>query len=127
VTSTPGGSRRIFISDIHMGDERSMKPVAPHSYSYGWLQKNITKLPNFLYDQLHAQDVGQVVILGDLFDQWVIPTDFDPLPRLDDICNNPANQGIIDNLKESARSSRLSLCTGKPFTFFCKGERLSRL
>jgi hypothetical protein len=44
---------------------------------------------------LHAQDVGQVVILRDLFDQWVILTDLDPLPRLDDICNNPSNQSII--------------------------------
>jgi UDP-2,3-diacylglucosamine pyrophosphatase LpxH len=75
-----------------------------------------------LHDQLHAQDVGQVVILGDLFDQWVIPTDLDPLPRLDDICNNPANQSIIDNLKELARSSRLSYVPGNHSPFSAKGR-----
>lgn len=112
MTSTPGGNRRIFISDIHMGDERSVGVSSGHPYPYGWLQKNITKLTNFLHDQLDAQDVGQVVILGDLFDQWVIPADLDPLPRLDEICNNPANKGIIDNLKKLAGSSKLSYVPG---------------
>jgi predicted phosphodiesterase len=122
VTSTPGGSKRIFISDIHMGDERSMKRVGPHSYPYGWLQKNITKLTNFLHDQLHAQEVGQVVILGDLFDQWVIPTDLEPLPRLDAIVNNPANKGIIDNLKELAISSKLSYVPGNHDMSACPND-----
>jgi UDP-2,3-diacylglucosamine pyrophosphatase LpxH len=122
MTSTPGGNKRIFISDIHMGDERSMKPVSPHLHSYGWLQKNIIKLTNFLHDQLHAQDVGQVVILGDLFDQWVIPTDLDPLPILDGIVNNPDNKGIIDNLKGLAHSSKLSYVPGNHDMSVCSKD-----
>lgn len=112
MTSTPSANKRVFISDIHMGDQRSMAAFPPHSHPYGWLRKNIPNLTNFLSEKLQAQDVGQVVILGDLFDQWVIPTDLDPLPRLDDICNNPANKGIIDNLKELAHSSMLSYVPG---------------
>jgi len=112
MTSAPSPDKRIFINDIHMGDERSMKPSPQHSYPYGWLNRNIIKLTNFLRNQLDAQDVGQVVILGDLFDQWVIPTDFDPLERLDSICSNPANKGIINNLKALAGRSKLSYVPG---------------
>ena len=109
---TQRANKRIFISDIHMGDVRSMNRNARPLYPFGWLRDNIGKLTNFLHDQLYDEDVGQVVILGDLFDQWVIPTDFDPLPRLDGICNNLANEGIINNFKGLAADSRLFYVPG---------------
>ena len=84
MTSTSGGNKRIFISDIHMGDDRSMKTSVQHPYPYGWLRNNITTLTNFLNDKLQDQDVGQLVVLGDLFDQWVIPADLDPVSKTRD-------------------------------------------
>jgi predicted phosphodiesterase len=122
LTSTPSANKRIFISDIHMGDERSMKPSPQHPHPYGWLRKNIISLTKFLSETLQAQDVGQVVILGDLFDQWVIPTDSDPLARIDGICSNPANQGIIDNLKRLAASSKLSYVPGNHDMSACQKD-----
>ena len=110
--SPSGANKRIFISDIHMGDDRSMKTSVQHPYPYGWLQKNITILTNFLNKKLQAQDVSQLVILGDVFDQWVIPADLDPLPNIETICSNPANKGILDNLKEFALRSKLSIVPG---------------
>jgi predicted phosphodiesterase len=109
MSPTAGGKKQIFISDIHMGDERSMKP-SPHPY--GWLIKNIAKLTNFLSEQLKDPDVGQVVILGDLFDRWVIPADLPPLEAFDSICSNSDNSGIIDNLKALAKSGKLSYVPG---------------
>ena len=111
MTSTLAGNKRIFISDIHMGDQRSMTGHFP----YGWLRENIRPLNDFLTglsDQIEAEDVGQVVILGDLFDQWVIPTDLDPLPGLKDICDNPANEGMIHNLQKLANSRKLTYVPG---------------
>jgi UDP-2,3-diacylglucosamine pyrophosphatase LpxH len=122
VTLAPGANKRIFISDIHMGDQRSTQGSPPHSHPYGWLQSHITSLAKFLTEKLNAQDVGRVVILGDLFDQWVIPTDLDPIPRLDDICNNPANEHIIDNLKALAESSKLSYVPGNHDMGACPGD-----
>jgi len=66
MTSTVRGNKQIFISDIHMGNDRSMNPSAQHPHPYSGLQKNITNLTNFLREKLQAQDVSQVVILGDL-------------------------------------------------------------
>ncbi len=72
----------------------------PHPYC--WFKKNIPLLGDFLAEQLNAPDVKEVVILGDLFDMWVIPVDYDPLTSFDDICANPANADVIDNLRKLA-------------------------
>ena len=95
LTLTANPNKQIFISDIHMGDDRSMDSLHP----YGWLQKNITNLTKFLSDSCWPKISAELVILGDLFDQWVIPTDLDPLAGFENIYNNPFNKGIIDNLK----------------------------
>jgi UDP-2,3-diacylglucosamine pyrophosphatase LpxH len=103
-----GGMRKIFISDIHLGDERSLAPPHP----YGWIESNISNLANFLEEQLNAPDVAEVVILGDLFDTWVIPTNLDPLNSYDAICRNPWNSDVIDALKKLATKGILSYVPG---------------
>ena len=71
-------TKRIFISDIHMSDQKSMSGINP----YCWFRKNIDTLAKFLDEQLAAPDVKEVVILGDLFDQWVIPVNASPINSL---------------------------------------------
>jgi len=105
---TNAGTKRIFISDIHMGDERSQAGPNP----YGWFRKNIPHLANFLNEQLNAQEVAEVVILGDLFDEWVIPTEQDPLTSFQDICNNPSNSPVIDDLRQLAARGILTYVPG---------------
>jgi UDP-2,3-diacylglucosamine pyrophosphatase LpxH len=61
----------IIISDIHMGDLRSI------TGGYGWFIKNIEKLVNFLNLVRHMPNVSELVIAGDLFDEWVTPMDSD--------------------------------------------------
>jgi UDP-2,3-diacylglucosamine pyrophosphatase LpxH len=91
-------TKRIFISDIHMGDARSMSAPNP----YVWFKDNIALLARFLDDQLTAPDVKEVVILGDLFDEWVIPVEYDPITSFDAICSNADNKPVIDKLKALA-------------------------
>ena len=121
MTSTVDGNKRIFISDIHMGDKRSTESP-PDLHPYGWLQKNIPKLTRFLSDQLQAKDLGELVILGDLFDQWVIPTDLDPLAGIDNICKNPSNKGIIGKLKALAKRSKLVYVPGNHDMSACRKD-----
>jgi len=94
-------TKRIFISDIHMCDAKSMSGPNP----YGWFKQNIPVLARFLDDQLKAPDVKELVILGDLFDEWVIPVNYAPLTSFANICSNPANKPIIDKFKALAASS----------------------
>jgi len=106
------GTKRIFISDIHMGDARSQDTSQAGCYPYGWFRFNILKLANFLTEQLNAPEVAEVVILGDLFDEWVIPTNQDPLTSFQDICDNPNNKPVIEPLKELAKEKILSYVPG---------------
>lgn len=105
---TTAGTKKIFISDIHMGDARSF--AGPHPY--GWCRSNIPHLADFLNEQLSAPEVAEVVILGDLFDLWVIPTDQDPLNSFQAIYDNPANSRVIDALRQLAKRGILTYVPG---------------
>lgn len=50
---------------------------------FGWFKKNIPILAQFLDDQLKSPDVKELVILGDLFDTWIIPTTYLPIKSFD--------------------------------------------
>jgi hypothetical protein len=105
---TTKAMKKIFISDIHMGDARSFaKP-----YPYGWFRSNIVNLANFLTEKLRTQEVAEVVILGDLFDEWVIPADKDPLISCQAIYDNPANSPVILALRQLAAQGILTYVPG---------------
>jgi UDP-2,3-diacylglucosamine pyrophosphatase LpxH len=61
----------IIISDIHMGDQRSK------TGRYGWFNTNSAKLESFLNLVRQMPNVRELVINGDLFDEWVAPMDSD--------------------------------------------------
>jgi UDP-2,3-diacylglucosamine pyrophosphatase LpxH len=105
---TNAGTKRIFISDIHMGDERSQAGPNP----YGWFHDNISHLAKFLTKQVNAPEVSEVVILGDLFDEWVIPTNQDPLTSFQDIYNNHNNDPVLDPLRQLAAEGILFYVPG---------------
>jgi UDP-2,3-diacylglucosamine pyrophosphatase LpxH len=98
-------NKRIFISDIHLGDSRSMND--PNHF--GWFKKNVPLLAKFLEEISNAPDVKEVVILGDLFDDWVIPTNLEPLTSFEQICLNLDNKPVIDNLKGLAANQDIKL------------------
>ncbi len=98
-------TRRIFISDIHMGDQRSF--VSPNSYV--WFRDNVALLAGFLNAMLQTPDVREVIILGDLFDQWIVPADFTPITKLEAICSNPVYDPVIQGLKALAASGDITL------------------
>jgi UDP-2,3-diacylglucosamine pyrophosphatase LpxH len=98
-------AKRIFISDIHMGDVRSWS--AHHSYV--WFRENVSLFADFLNDLLRAPDVIEVIILGDLFDQWFIPANYSPIPRLETICTSQVYAPVIAALKALAASEDVKL------------------
>lgn len=62
--------RRIFISDIHMGIGEGL--AGPHLY--GWLrQDRAGMLVDFLNSLAGNNRVDELVVVGDLFDEWVMP------------------------------------------------------
>lgn len=71
-----GGERKaIFtISDIHLGDSRAV------ALGYGWTVKNRADLATFLGLVRQSPNVKELVIAGDLLDEWVAPMQVRPFP-----------------------------------------------
>lgn len=103
----------VCISDIHLGDQRSV------TLGYGWFSKNEAALENLLGVILSSGQVRRLVILGDLFDGWVVPyriSPFDTLAGIHNsrdyflsIANAPLNSGIINKLRAIALSGKIQL------------------
>lgn len=102
------GKKRIFISDVHMGCDLSSAPRKP----YVWFKKNAHLLAKFLGEQLMDHDVSEVVILGDLFDEWIIPADYPPITSFKSICSNSTNEPVITGLRALAADGRLVYVPG---------------
>lgn len=94
-------TRRIFISDLHLGTDRSVQTHFP----YCWLNKHAKYLARFLGQLTRRSDVRELVILGDMLDDWVIPANLDPDPSsayqdtFDAICRAQQNRLIVNYLK----------------------------
>jgi UDP-2,3-diacylglucosamine pyrophosphatase LpxH len=76
-------TKTIIISDIHLGDQRSI------DNGYGWLINNREKLVSFLKLVRQQPDVKELVIAGDLFDEWVAPMEYDAF-------NGATQSGYVD-------------------------------
>jgi len=101
------------ISDIHMGDARAS------AGKYCWFGKNADALSSFLDYIQNQYQVRQLVIQGDLFDEWLIPyrvKPYDPAYGINNtrdfylaVANAPVNQPIVQRLKAIAAGSRTEL------------------
>ncbi len=68
----------VFISDIHMGCHEGLFPEKPW-HPWGWFGVERAKfLGEFLSRLADDPQVHTVVVLGDLFDDWVVPTHLPP-------------------------------------------------
>jgi len=103
----------VCISDIHMGEARA---AAGH---YCWFTENASALENMLDSVLASKSVRRLVILGDLFDEWVIPyrmAVFDTASGIynssdyfHSVANSPVNAPVISRLKAIAASGSIQL------------------
>ncbi|MCP4133530.1 MAG: hypothetical protein GY754_21350 [bacterium] len=101
-------SKRIFVSDIHMGDADSLKPPSG-LHPYSWLHSDRAKMfADFLELKLKDPEIKQIIILGDLFDEWVCPAELSPT-QFQKIASASHNVPIINNLKAIAASDEIEL------------------
>ena len=101
------------ISDIHLGDARA------NTLKYCWFGDNNTALLDLLDFIESGNEVKQVLILGDLFDEWIVPYTINPFDSQSGITNgkeyfhavadNPVNQLIIAKLQDIASHQEIDL------------------
>lgn len=81
-------NKRIFLSDMHISH---LPKKGRNRHVYAWLQKtDADALTAFLREVNARQDVEEVIFIGDLFDNWVIPVNIEP-PSIDDIIASRIN------------------------------------
>ncbi len=109
-----GTKRRVFISDIHMGIGEGL--AGPHPYD--WLrQDRAGLLADFLNSLDGSNAVDELVVVGDLFDEWVMPFSVSS-PADDDrgwfakVAKVPENAAILTALSELARRATVSYVHG---------------
>jgi len=103
----------VCISDIHMGDPRAT------ALGYSWFSKNAPALDSLLDRVTTCPQVRQLVILGDLFDGWVIPYRISPFDNeagiynirdyFFSIANAPVNSSIVNKLRAIASGGEIQL------------------
>ncbi len=75
-------ANRIFISDVHLSSQRLYDYHRPDGSSPAWYDPGAhrTRLLGFLDKHVlsKAEHVKDLVIIGDLFDNWVCPADLEP-------------------------------------------------
>ena len=95
-------TKYIVISDIHMGDSRAQ------SGAYCWFNENISELQSFLDLVLNSQQIKELIIAGDFFDEWIMPVDVKPF------------KGSVTNSDEFFESVANSLALSKTISGFNK-------
>lgn len=99
-------NKRIFISDTHISH---VPKIGPGKHDYTWLQeKDAVALTNFLIHLNTRQDIEEVIFIGDLFDNWVIPVDIAP-PTIDEIIISRTANGdkVLQALRALCRNSNI--------------------
>jgi UDP-2,3-diacylglucosamine pyrophosphatase LpxH len=103
---------RVFLSDIHMGDEQSQEGKHP----YGWLRADRADLlARLLSGARRNSGVIEVVLVGDLFDEWAVPYTVDPVPKPNNdlsqyrrIADAPVIAPVMRELRAIAQSTNIS-------------------
>ncbi len=101
-------TKKIFISDIHMGTEESVIK------RYGWFWGPKAEiLGGFLKLLANDDTVAELVIVGDLFDEWVVPFGTSPVHsdpnQFTAIAGAPYNQPVINGLKQLIATSGVTV------------------
>ena len=93
-----GRNKLVFISDLHMNVNGT----------YSWLVKHAIDLARFLDNVNTRDDVAELVILGDLLDDWVSPVKYTPQTFADILAAN-YNNGVVPALQAICHNPNIAV------------------
>jgi UDP-2,3-diacylglucosamine pyrophosphatase LpxH len=100
--------KRIYIADIHMNAGRGFKK-SNSVHPYEWLGKEeANRFAKFLEYLNDSATIREVVILGDLMDDWVYPVNEEP-PSLQDILDASINKNIFQALRKLSQNEKINV------------------
>lgn len=94
-----GRNTTVFISDIHINVNAA----------YSWISPaHLAHLTQFLLETNQRSDVAELVIMGDLVDDWVVPVQEAP-NSFEDILSDPVNKGVVNALQALCRNPAIKV------------------
>ncbi len=97
------GQKKLFISDVHLGAGKfSEESHNNQQYKYDWdrLSKaetiNFEEFLKYLRSE-YLQHIEEIVLLGDIFDNWVFPHDLVP-PTIEELLTTDKNKNVVKEL-----------------------------
>jgi UDP-2,3-diacylglucosamine pyrophosphatase LpxH len=101
--------KRVYIADIHMNAGKGLKN-SNQGHPYEWLgPEEANRFAKFLeYLNIPSTEVQEVIIIGDLMDNWVYPVNVEP-PSLQSIISAPINKKIVQALRKLAKNEKIKV------------------
>jgi len=97
-----GGTKLVFVSDLHLNADASVS----------WINSHLPDLADFFSSIRERTDVSELVILGDLVDDWVIPADRTPI-SFEGILSAEQNTAVVEALQAVCDTAiRVTYVTG---------------
>ncbi len=104
-------TKYVVVSDIHIGDARAT------DNGYNWFSENVTEFKSFLDDVSGNTQIKELIIAGDLFDEWEMPVDVKPFVGsvntsdefFQSVANAPTMKPVIDKLNQIADGGLIRL------------------
>lgn len=109
--------KRIFISDVHLGAGRfSEESRDKNKYPYDWDWLSIEETKNFMnflkfLQSGYDHEIKEVILLGDIFDNWIFPYDLIP-PTMDELIKAEKNIEVVSELNNLAKKIRVFYIPG---------------
>lgn len=110
-------AKKIFISDVHLGAGRfSEESRNKERYPYDWDRLSLEETENFMnfIRFLHSgykKDIDEIILLGDIFDNWVFPHDLVP-PSIEELLTAEKNIRVVEELKTLCRTAKVYYVPG---------------
>lgn len=106
--------KRIFISDVHMGAARQPSNKDGCNYRYDWLRQHEANSLSAFLNHLNnnvREDIVELILLGDIFDNWICPHNEKP-PAFSEIIDAPNsfdNKKVIESLNSIAEKGKIKI------------------
>jgi UDP-2,3-diacylglucosamine pyrophosphatase LpxH len=122
-------SRRLFLSDIHMSAGLGLNPDGG-KHSWEWFTdrdcRRLCWVLDTLIDAPAVPPIDEIVLLGDIFDNWIFPHDMKP-PVFADIVKSPHISGVLSRLNQISQSTDILFLPGNHDMTLTHAELMSVL
>ena len=100
--------KRVYIADIHMNAGKGLQD-SNKGHPYEWLGPGeADRFAKFLEHLNDPATIKEIIIIGDLMDDWVYPVDVVP-PSLQSILSVKINKKIVQALKKLAKNKKIKV------------------